>query len=70
MSRSFGDYVASSVGVICIPEIIDFELANDDKFVIIASDGIWEFLSNEDVVKIVIPYYEQGKMEEVGNVLI
>lgn len=42
MSRSFGDYVAAQVGVISIPEIIKHQFLND-KFMIVASDGIWEY---------------------------
>lgn len=58
MSRSLGDGVASSVGVICDPEILEFSLTSDDKFLVIGSDGIFEFLSNEEVVKIVVPYWK------------
>ncbi len=57
MSRSIGDLVAGSVGVICEPEIIECELNERAKFVVIASDGIWEFLSNERVAQIVNPFY-------------
>ena len=49
MARSFGDLVAASVGVSPEPEVLDFELEPDDKFIVIASDGVWEFLSNERV---------------------
>ena len=49
MARSFGDLVAASVGVSPEPEVLDFNLEPDDKFIVIASDGVWEFLSNEDV---------------------
>lgn len=49
MSRSFGDRLAASVGVTWIPEIIDYKLSPEDKFIILASDGVWEFISNEDV---------------------
>jgi len=28
-------------------EIEKYELTQDDKFIIVASDGIWEFLENE-----------------------
>ena len=56
MSRSLGDQVAASVGVICEPEVLEFELTKEDKFIVIGSDGIFEFLSNEDVVKLVVPY--------------
>jgi len=49
MSRSLGDRVAHSVGVSSVPEVKEFYLGRDDKFIVIASDGVWEFLSNEDV---------------------
>ena len=57
MSRSIGDLVAGSVGVICDPEIIEFTINEKSKFIVIASDGVWEFLSNEKVAEIVNPYY-------------
>jgi serine/threonine protein phosphatase PrpC len=46
MSRSIGDYVAQSVGVSPVPEINIYDLSPDDRVIIIASDGVWEFLSN------------------------
>jgi serine/threonine protein phosphatase PrpC len=49
MSRSLGDGLAHSCGVISDPEIIEFEVHPDDKFIVVASDGVWEFLSNEQV---------------------
>ena len=49
MSRSLGDYVAQSVGVIPVPEVNIYNININDRFVIIASDGVWEFLSNEAV---------------------
>jgi len=41
---------AKSVGVIPDPEINVLELTPEDKIIVIASDGIWEFLSNRDVI--------------------
>ena len=49
MSRSLGDYVAQSVGVIPDPEIILYDIKIEDRVIIIASDGVWEFMSNEKV---------------------
>lgn len=57
MSRSLGDQIAHSVGVSSIPEIKTFLVGVDDKFVIIGSDGVFEFLTNEDLARIVLPYY-------------
>lgn len=60
MSRSFGDQAAASVGTISEPEIFSFDLNEEDKFLIIASDGIWEWMSNEEVVNEVVPYYKKN----------
>lgn len=50
MSRSFGDNIASSAGVICEPEILIFNMTDEDKFIVLASDGVWEFLDNRQVL--------------------
>lgn len=48
MTRSFGDYVASTVGVIDEPELVHHEITKctfciylENKFMVIASDGLW-----------------------------
>ena len=51
MSRSYGDGLATSVGVTSTPETTSFKLSSDDIFFVLASDGVWTFLSNESVVK-------------------
>ena len=67
MSRSLGDYVAQSVGVIPEPEINIYDISEDDRYVIIASDGVWEFLPNEVVAKLAQPFYAQGYAEQAAN---
>ena len=68
MARSLGDGVAAQVGVIAEPgkyiycrnvlidglEILQFDLEEEDKFMVIASDGVWEFLSNEQVLDYIV----------------
>ena len=63
MSRSFGDEVAASVGTISEPEIEEFDITNDDKFIIIASDGIWEFISSQECVNFIKDYYEKKDLK-------
>lgn len=53
MTRSIGDKIASSIGLIYKPKITETRLTPDDKFIILASDGIWEFISNQKAVEIV-----------------
>ena len=57
MARSFGDKVAHSVGVSDEADIKEFSISNNDKFIIIASDGLWDFLQNIDVMSLTIYNY-------------
>ena len=70
MSRSFGDTVASSVGVNAIPEQFEFLLGPDDKVIVLASDGVWEFISNEEVASIIYPFYLQRNAEKAAETLV
>lgn len=70
MSRSIGDLVAARVGVSSEPEIIIHELTVEDKFLVIASDGIWEFIDSHECIRIISEFYEKGKIEEAASELI
>lgn len=32
-------------------------MSKEDKVIVLASDGVWEFLENEDVAKIIYPFF-------------
>uniref|UniRef100_A0A383VYJ0 protein-serine/threonine phosphatase n=1 Tax=Tetradesmus obliquus TaxID=3088 RepID=A0A383VYJ0_TETOB len=51
MTRSFGDYVAASVGVIDQPQLMAATLKPEDKYVVLMSDGIFEFLDSQQVME-------------------
>lgn len=62
MSRSLGDGVAHAVGVSSEPEFITHTIdVETDKYLIIASDGVWEFISSEEAVKMVSKYKDPEK---------
>ena len=67
MSRSLGDFVAKDIGVISEPEIIEFEKDKDTLGIIIASDGVWDNLSNERVRDIFIQFYSQGNESVISE---
>ena len=57
MSRSIGDTLAHKVGVSNVPEIMEYNINNIKPVaVIVASDGVWEFMSNEQVKNILNKY--------------
>jgi hypothetical protein len=53
MARAFGDFCLKDYGVISVPEISYRQLTDRDLFIVLASDGIWDVLSNDEVVHIV-----------------
>ncbi|KAK4533574.1 hypothetical protein CCYA_CCYA18G4456 [Cyanidiococcus yangmingshanensis] len=61
MSRSFGDQVVENIGVTADPEIYQLRLCPADAFIVLGSDGIWEFLSNDEVVQFVGRRKDQGE---------
>lgn len=50
MSRSIGDSSGSSLGVISTPICTSLPINNKEKFIVLASDGVWDVIDNEDVV--------------------
>ena len=69
MTRSFGDRVAAIAGTICVPEIKEYAFHEGDKFVILASDGVWEFISSEECINIIGKFYENNNIVECCNFL-
>jgi serine/threonine protein phosphatase PrpC len=57
MSRSIGDTLAHKIGVSDLPEIMEFSISKTKPIaIVVASDGVWEFMNNEQVKNIVIKY--------------
>ena len=65
ISRSFGDVIAHSVGVISEPEIKSFYFNGNEKFIILASNEFWEIIDSEESVNIVKDFYE-NEMDAIG----
>ena len=70
MSRSIGDFIATTLGVIPVPKFIDEKIDKDTKFIVVASDGVWEFLDNQKVADIVMPFYKKNDPDGACKALI
>ena len=72
ISRSIGDMDAKKVGVIPNPQIIEYTLGSHSKYMIICSDGIWEYISNEEAMVITNKYYlrndPKGLCQDLTNI--
>ncbi|XP_040377243.1 probable protein phosphatase 2C 12 [Oryza brachyantha] len=53
MARSLGDFRLKRHGVISTPEVTSRRVSAADLFIVLATDGVWDVLSNEEVVSIV-----------------
>lgn len=49
MTWSIGDHEAWDIGIICDPEIKRFDLNEDSKFIVFGSDGLFEYISNQEL---------------------
>ena len=49
LSRAFGDWELKSYGVISEPHVTKINISENDKYVVVASDGVWDILDDADV---------------------
>ena len=69
MSRSIGDMDAKRFGVIPNPQIVEYTIDYFTKYMIMASDGIWEFISNEQAMKLSNKYYLRNDCSSICHEL-
>ena len=71
MSRSLGDKIAHTIGVSDEPEIKCYDYDGTEKFIIIASDGIWEYVHGDECIKVIKSFYEDNKdVEEAAFAMV
>lgn len=79
LSRAIGDFEfkksinlpAEEQIVTALPDIIEHELSDDDEFVVLACDGIWDCLTSQQVVEVVRRGIHDGKsLQEISEGLI
>ncbi|KAI5415708.1 probable protein phosphatase 2C 34 [Lathyrus oleraceus] len=64
ISRAFGDYCMKEYGLISVPEVTHRKVTTRDQFIILATDGVWDVVSNEEAVKIVCASADKEKAGE------
>ncbi|RDX68597.1 putative protein phosphatase 2C 65, partial [Mucuna pruriens] len=53
MSRAFGDFCLKDYGLISVPDVFYRKITPQDEFVVLATDGVWDVLTNGEVINIV-----------------
>lgn len=70
VTRSFGDFIVKDYGVTATPEIYSLPLCSNDSFVVIASDGVYEFMSNEEVTEIAARHRDIGSPQTAAEEIV
>lgn len=53
VSRAFGD-IKSEPFLTNMPDIFRYKITQEDKFIVLACDGVWDVLTNQDVVNFIL----------------
>ncbi|CAA0815605.1 Probable protein phosphatase 2C 34 [Striga hermonthica] len=61
MSRAFGDYCVKDFGLISVPEVTHRHITSKDQFIVLATDGVWDVVSNQEAVQIVSTSPDRAK---------
>lgn len=62
VSRSFGD-LDNAPFISWIPDVFHYQLTGDDEYIILACDGVWEVLKNEEAVNFVRDHMDDNHIE-------
>lgn len=68
-TRSLGDVYAEDLGVIANPEMVMLNLEEGDDIVVLATDGVFEFLTNQSVIDICAQLKEDGPLKAAKEVI-
>ncbi|XP_029471105.1 integrin-linked kinase-associated serine/threonine phosphatase 2C isoform X2 [Rhinatrema bivittatum] len=63
VSRSFGDGQYKRCGVICTPDIKRCQLTHNDRFILLACDGLFKAFAPEEAVVFILSCVEDEKMQ-------
>jgi len=61
MSRAFGDHCLRDVGVVAEPEVTIIGRCQEDEFLVLGSDGLWDALSDREVCDLARRCFHRAK---------
>lgn len=69
ITRAIGDRFARTIGFTQVPSVVRFNLDEDSSFVVLGSDGLWDFLRTSEVVEIVDNFSRSNDAEGATKAL-
>lgn len=70
MSRAFGDFDAQEIGIVGTPDITLTPRTDQDLCVVVASDGVWQYVSEAEAVELVEQASLQGERAQAAERLV
>lgn len=66
MSRAIGDLCFRQYGVICDPDVSTMTRSTEDEYLLLATDGLWDVLTNEEAYRIIRHTVASNKAQGMG----
>ena len=70
MTRSFGDRTGHSIGLISIPEIIEYKRDQSDVGICVGSDGLWDNLNEEEYLQAISNSLSSHDAEHISSSVV
>jgi serine/threonine protein phosphatase PrpC len=70
MTRVLGDFSMDKQIVPPMADIIQYPRNSQASFIILACDGIWDVMTNEEVALFVVHRASSHKLEEISSLLL
>ena len=70
MSRALGDFDAQEIGVVDTPDITLTSRTDQDLCVVVASDGVWQYVTDTEAVELVEQASLQGQRAQAAERLV
>lgn len=75
VSRAIGDNMFKDLDInksplISTPEILEFILSKNDKFIVIACDGLWDVMTNEEVKNYINNIYNKFDLNTIAKKIV
>jgi integrin-linked kinase-associated serine/threonine phosphatase 2C len=68
VSRSIGDGRFKRCGIISVPDVLRCQLTDNDRFILVACDGLWKVFSTDEAADFVTSVLEVSFCD-VGHVI-
>ncbi|CAG9335810.1 unnamed protein product [Blepharisma stoltei] len=63
-SRNFGHKASTRIGIVAEPEVYVYELDVEDEYIIIGTDGLWEFIPNDEALQLMQNFISSSELEK------